>query len=147
MRWLTSSSIETERLPDRLVVFVSEDHDWAERRSVSIDELVTQRIVLREKGSLTRSIFEDAVARAGHVLHDVMEIGGREGVREAVAAGFGIGIVAESELTADSRLRSIPVSDAELIHTEYVACLDETRALRVTDAFLEMVRSSRREAG
>ncbi len=133
--------------PDRLVVFVSEDHDWADKRSVSIDELVNQRIILREKGSLTRSIFEEAVARAGHVLHDVMEIGGREGVREAVAAGFGIGIVAESELTADSRLRSIPVSDAELIHTEYVACLDENRGLRVTDAFLEMVRSTQPDAG
>ena len=127
--------------PDRLVVFVSEDDDWADRRSITIDELVTRRIVLREKGSRTRSIFEDAVAEAGHVLHDVMEIGGREGVREAVAAGLGIGIVAESELVADSRLRALPVSDAELIHAEYVVCLQELRTLRVNEAFLEIVRA------
>ncbi len=127
--------------PDRLVVFVNEEHDWAERRSVTIEELVGQRIVLREKGSRTRSIFEDAITRAGHILRDVMEITGREGVREAVAAGFGIGIVAESELQADSRLRSLPVSDAELVHAEYIACLDENRSLRVTDAFLELVKS------
>jgi len=133
-------------LPDRLVVFVSEDDDWAEKRSVTIDELVTRRIVLREKGSRTRSIFEDAVAEAGHVLHDVMEISGREGVREAVAAGFGIGIVAESELVADSRLRSLPVSDAELIHAEYIVCLEECCSLRVTEAFLEMIRKSQRES-
>ncbi len=127
--------------PDRLVVFVNEEHDWAERRSVTIEELTGQRIILREKGSRTRSIFEDAITRAGHILRDVMEISGREGVREAVAAGFGIGIVAESELQADSRLRSLPVSDAELVHAEYVACLDEGRSLRVTDAFLELVKS------
>jgi aminoethylphosphonate catabolism LysR family transcriptional regulator len=133
-------------MPDRLVVFVSEDDEWADKRSVTIDELVTRRIVLREKGSRTRSIFEDAVAEAGHVLHDVMEISGREGVREAVAAGFGIGIVAESELVADSRLRSLPVSNAELIHAEYIVCLDECRSLRVTDAFLEMIRKSQRES-
>ncbi len=131
--------------PDRLVVFVSKEHDWSEKRSVAIDELVNQRIVLREKGSLTRSIFEDAVARAGHVLHDVMEISGREGVREAVAAGFGIGIVAESELSADARLHSLPVSDADLVHDRYVVCLDENRSLRVTDAFIEMARASRHE--
>jgi DNA-binding transcriptional LysR family regulator len=78
---------EDERLfsiplpPDRLVAFVSQDHDWAERRSVTIEELVTQRIVLREKGSRTRSIFEDAVAQAGHVLHDVSARSGRGRLR------------------------------------------------------------------
>ncbi len=133
--------------PGRLVVFVSKEHDWAHKRSLTIDELVNQRIVLREKGSRTRSIFENAVADAGPVLHDVMEISGREGVREAVAAGFGVGIVAESELTADSRLRAIPVSDADLAHAEHVVCLDENRSLRVTDAFLEMVRSSQADEG
>ncbi len=131
--------------PDRLVVFVSQDHAWAEKRSVTIEELVTQRIVLRERGSRTRSIFEDAVAAAGHALHDVMEISGREGVREAVAAGFGVGIVAENELLADKRLRALPVSDAELVHAEYVVCLQEMRSLRVTEAFLEMVAASRKD--
>ena len=132
--------------PGRLVAFVNEDHDWAERRSVRIEELAGRRIILREKGSRTRSIFEDAVAEAGHILDDVMEISGREGVREAVAAGFGIGVVAESELLADSRLRALPVSDAELMHAEYVACLDESRSLRVTSAFIEMVGAQHRES-
>ena len=131
--------------PDRLVVFVSQDHEWAERRSVSIEELVKQRIILREKGSRTRSIFEEAVAQAGHELNDVMEISGREGVREAVAAGFGIGIVAENELLADSRLRALPVSNAELVHAEYVVCLQEMRSLRVNDAFLDMVGASQQK--
>ncbi len=131
--------------PDRLVVFVSQDHDWAERRSVSIEELVGQRVILREKGSRTRSIFEEAIAQAGQTLQDVMEISGREGVREAVAAGFGIGVVAENELLADSRLRALQVSDAELVHAEYVVCLQEMRSLRVNDAFLEMIGASQQE--
>ena len=132
--------------PGRLVVFVNQDHDWAERRSVTIEELVTQRIVLREKCSRTRSIFEEAVADAGHLLTNVMEISGREGVREAVAAGFGVGIVAENELVADSRLRALPVSNAELAHAEFVVCLQEMRSLRVNDAFLEMVSASQKDA-
>jgi aminoethylphosphonate catabolism LysR family transcriptional regulator len=128
--------------PDRLVVFVSQDHAWAERRSISIEELIQQRIILREKGSRTRSIFEEAVERMGGELSNVMEISGREGVREAVAAGFGVGIVAENELVADSRLRALPVNNAELKNEEYLICLNERRALRVTDAFLEMVQSN-----
>ena len=133
--------------PGQLVAFVSRDHEWAERRSVTINEMVTRRIILREKGSRTRSIFEDAVSRAGHILEDVMEISGREGVNEAVAAGFGVGIVAKSELLADSRLRALVISDADLEYSEFVACLNETRSLRVTDAFLEMVRAQQKETG
>ena len=128
--------------PDKLVVFVNQDHAWSERRSITMEELLEQRIILREKGSRTRSIFEEAVAEAGGQLHDVMEISGREGVREAVAAGFGVGIVAENELVADSRLRPLRVSNAELIHEEYFICLKERRSQRVTDAFLKMVHSS-----
>lgn len=162
MTWIVSRSCDVAFMPNiprederlysiplpagRLVVFVNQDHDWAERRSVTIEELVTRRIVLREKGSRTRSIFEEAVAQTGHLLPDVMEISGREGVREAVAAGFGVGIVAENELVADSRLRALPVSNAELAHAEYVVCLQEMRSLRVNDAFLEMVSTSQKDA-
>jgi aminoethylphosphonate catabolism LysR family transcriptional regulator len=162
MAWIVSRSCDVAFMPNipqederlysiplpagRLVVFVNQDHDWAERRSVTVEELVTRRIVLREKGSRTRSIFEEAVAQAGHLLPDVMEISGREGVREAVAAGFGVGIVAENELVADSRLRALPVSNAELAHAEYVVCLQEMRSLRVNDAFLEMVSTSQKDA-
>jgi aminoethylphosphonate catabolism LysR family transcriptional regulator len=131
--------------PDRLLAFVSKDHAWADRRSITMEELLGQKIILREKGSRTRSIFEETVALSGGVLDKVMEISGREGVREAVAAGFGVGIVAETELLADSRLRPLTVSNADLTLDEYIVCLKERRGLRVTDAFLEMIESSRKE--
>lgn len=161
MTWLSSRRCDVAFLPNipqgderlfsiplvtgNLVVFVSQDHAWADRRSVSMEELTGQRVILREKGSRTRSIFEEAVGLSGSQLKDVMEISGREGVREAVAAGFGIGIVAENELGADSRLRSLQVSDAELNHAEYVVCLSEHRALRVTDAFIGMIETSQQQ--
>jgi aminoethylphosphonate catabolism LysR family transcriptional regulator len=131
--------------PDKLLAFVSKDHAWADRRSITMEELLGQKIILREKGSRTRSIFEETVALSGGVLNSVMEISGREGVREAVAAGFGVGIVAQTELLADSRLRPLTVSNADLTLDEYVVCLKERRGLRVTDAFLEMIQSSRKE--
>ncbi len=128
--------------PGRLVAFVSEGHPWAERRSISMSELLEQRIILREQGSRTRSILEDAVKQMGGSLNQTMEITGREGVREAVAAGFGVGIIAEHELIADARLHSLRVSDADLTHSEFIICLNERRNLRVTSAFLEMVQGN-----
>ena len=137
-------SIELE--PGRLVAFVNESHAWADRRSITMNELLGQRIILREQGSRTRSIFEEAVKRIGGKLDQVMEITGREGVREAVAAGFGVGIVAEHELVADTRLHCLRVSDAELVHAEYIICLKERLSLRVTNAFLEMIQSNQKSS-
>ena len=73
-------------------------------------------------------------------LHDVMEIGSREGVREAVAAGLGIGVVSESEFGCDNRLHALAVSDVKLEDVEYVACLRERREMRVVKAFFDLIK-------
>ncbi len=146
--FLPDISVNDERLfsiplePGKLVVFVNQDHAWANRRSVTLGEVLEQRIILREQGSQTRATFEEAVAKDGGKINNLMEISGREGVREAVAAGFGVGIVAENEFQADTRLHSLIVSDAELIFTEYVFCLKANRSLQVTNAFLDMIEVS-----
>lgn len=129
---------------DRLVLFVERGHPWARRKRVQLAELAGQRVILREPGSTTRRIFETAVARAGLLLGDVLEIGSREGVREAVAAGLGVGIVARTELGHDPRLHAIEVADAELTSVEYVVCLAERRSLRIVRAFLELVEQAAR---
>ncbi len=125
---------------DRLIVFVDRGHPWARRRGVRLAELEGQRLVLREVGSTTRALFERAVAAAGVALGDTLEIGSREGVREAVAAGLGVGVVYESEFGRDDRLSPLALRDVELRSVECVACLEEQRPLRVVRAFFELVR-------
>ena len=124
---------------DRLVLFVPKAHPWARRRMVKPAELAHERLVLREPGSSTRRVFETAMARAGIALEEVIEINSREAVREAVAAGLGIGVVSESEFGNDPRLVKIALAEADLGATEYVACLAERRELRLIRAFLELV--------
>ncbi|HXV26348.1 MAG TPA: LysR substrate-binding domain-containing protein [Alphaproteobacteria bacterium] len=126
---------------DRLVLFVPKAHAWARRRRVRPADLAGQRLVLREPGSSTRRVFETAMARAGIALEEVIEINSREAVREAVAAGLGIGIVSESEFGNDPRLAKIALVEAEVGATEYVACLDDRKELRLIRAFLELVQS------
>jgi aminoethylphosphonate catabolism LysR family transcriptional regulator len=131
--------------PDKLVVFTSMSHAWAERRSIRIEELADERIVLRESGSTTRSIFEAAMKEANVPLDDTIEISGREGVREAVAAGLGIGVVSENEFGNDTRLHALTVKNALLEHDEYVVCLEKTRSMRVVSAFLDIVETTQNE--
>jgi aminoethylphosphonate catabolism LysR family transcriptional regulator len=125
---------------DRLVAFVDRHHPWARRRRpVPLAELTGRRLVLREPGSTTRRLFEAAMARAGLALGEVLEIGSREAVREAVAAGLGVGIVSRSELGDDRRLVRLDLSGAQLDSVEYLVCLAPSRELRLVRAFLEIV--------
>ncbi len=123
---------------DKLVAFVPRDHEWVGKRKLPLDALTEQRLVLREHGSTTRAVFEHALQNAGIATGAVMEIGSREGVREAVAAGFGIGIVGATEFGHDRRLRAINLQGDGLEITEYAACLEERRMIRTIDAFFEL---------
>ncbi len=127
--------------PDRLVIFVDRGHPWASRRRIRLRELADQRLIRRESGSTTRALFERALAQASVKPREVLEIGSREGVREAVAAGLGVGVVALSEFGSDTRLHALEVRDAELAQTEYVVCLEERRPLRAVRAFFELLGS------
>jgi DNA-binding transcriptional LysR family regulator len=82
------------------------------------------------------------MARAGLALGEMLEIGSREAVREAVAAGLGVGVVSESEFGRDDRLRALAIDEIETETTEYAVCLAERRELRLVKAFLDVVRQT-----
>jgi len=126
-----------------VVVFVPHDHPWAGRDAIRLAELDSQPMVLREVGSTTRRIFEAALGRAGVRPRVVLEIGSREALREAVAAGLGIGVVSRAELGGDERFATLAVADARLESDEFVVCLKERRNLRTVQAFLDLVTVAR----
>ena len=122
---------------DRLHAFVPADHPWARRRSVPIEAMAGQELVLRERGSVTREVFESRLAEAGLRPGVLLEVQSREAVREAVAAGLGIGIVFGSEFRAGEGLRRLTITGADLAVAEYAICLEERRRIPVLRAFLE----------
>src|SRR5829696_3014391 len=69
---------------DRLVVFVPLAHPWSRRRTVRMRDLAGQDLVTRERGSITREVFETRLAEAGIRPGALVEVQSREAVREAV---------------------------------------------------------------
>jgi aminoethylphosphonate catabolism LysR family transcriptional regulator len=119
-----------------LGVFVPAGHAWAHRSRVVMAELAGVQFVLRERGSVTRYVFEQNVAEHHVTLGSIIEVSTREGVREMVAAGFGVGIVADREFGHDSRLRFLPIADARKRISEYAICLEERRRMPLVREFL-----------
>ncbi len=127
---------------DHFIGFVDRAHPWARRRSVKLAELAGQRLLLREPNSNTRQTFDAAVARSNIVLGEILEIGSREAIKEAVAAGLGVGVIAQSELGDDLRLKALPFDGQQITSTEYVACLQERKNSPLVKAFLAVVKET-----
>ncbi len=124
---------------DRLMCIVERGHEFSRRRSIRIAELAEQRLILREPGSHTRVLIEHALKQANVQPCRPLVIGSREGVREAVATGLGIGVVSESEIGQDRRIHALGIRDAKLKVTEYFVCLKESRPTPVVKALFELV--------
>ena len=121
-------------------MFVARGHPWARRRSLRLEEIAEETLILREPGSTTRAVLEAALAARGVAPRRTIEIGSREAAREAVAAGLGIGVIFASEVQRDSRLHTLALRDAKLEAVQYAACLEDRRAVGVVRAFFELVR-------
>lgn len=124
---------------DPLVVAVSRGHAWARRRSIKLENLAEQTMLLREKGSTTRAILETALVQRGIKLGEVMEIGSREAILEAVAVGLGVGVVSEAEFGHDDRIHKLTLSDSTPQMVEYAACLRQRLKDPTIAAFFELV--------
>jgi len=67
----------------------------------------------------------------------VLDVATREAVREAVAAGFGVGVVFSSEAGDDRRLAKLELRGADFEVSEYAVCLADRKKLGLVGRFLD----------
>ncbi len=84
--------------PDELVCFCAPDHPFAERPSLSDDELLAARWILRETGSGTRQSFDRAMHGLLPQLDILLELQHTEAIKRAVEAGLGISCLSRISL-------------------------------------------------
>lgn len=126
-----------------LVFFVAVGHPLAAKSDLTLKHLQGQPFVLREEGSTTRRVLEQVLAKEGVTVRGDLVIGSREAVREAVAQGLGIGVVADSAYVEDARTKRLQIHCDELCTHVHVVCRRERKDARLIAAFLEIVRSKR----
>lgn len=123
------------------VLIVARNHPWASRKSVDLKELDGQPMIAREDGSNTQKAVDEALAKAGAAPRVVLQLGSREGVCEAVAAGLGTAIIWELEAYGSSRFAAVPIRGNVIRSTDYVACLKSERLRRSVKAFFAIAEN------
>ncbi len=94
-------------------------------------------LIMREPGSRTRARLEQTALELGMSLSAVIEVEGREAMREVVASGAGLGFVSEAEFGNDPRLRKVALGGVDLGMTETLVSLRARRDVPVIRSFVK----------
>ncbi|MGA1874128.1 MAG: selenium metabolism-associated LysR family transcriptional regulator [bacterium] len=118
---------------DELLLAFSPAHFSVLGESVTVEELKSLPLIVREKGSGTRQLVEKVLAQAGLSLSElqiVAEMGGLEVVKRAVLSGIGVSFISKVALEFEIKaglLKAAPLSHWPCTRNFYlVRLLDRT---------------------
>jgi DNA-binding transcriptional LysR family regulator len=130
---------------DQVILACPPGHPFA-GRTVTLDELREETLILMQEGAGVRQIVEDGLRRTGVRLRDLdvrLELGLQESVRHAVEGGYGVTFISrtavESQLAAGT-LEEAQVEGLEATRQISLASAVGRARTRVADGFLAFAR-------
>jgi DNA-binding transcriptional LysR family regulator len=130
---------------DEVILVCPADHPFA-GRTIGLEELKGEPLILMQEGAGVRQVIEDELRRAGVRLRDLdvrLELGVKESVRVAVRAGFGVSFISRTSVEADLAEGAIAEARVEgLEPAREISLVRATgrRPTRVADAFVAFAR-------
>jgi len=130
---------------DQVILACPPGHPFA-GRTVTLEELRGQSLILMQEGAGVRQIVEDALRRLGVRLRDLdvrLELGLQESVRRAVEAGYGVTFISRTAVESDlaaGRLAEARVEGLEATREISLASASGRARTRVADAFVAFAR-------
>jgi len=130
-----------ELMPDEVVVVVPGAHPWHGRRQIMLDELRSEPLLIRERGSGTRAALEAALAEAGMDLGSfriVGEMGSTQAIKQAVKAGVGVSLVSKRAVEEECKsglLWCLRVKDLKVTRSFHLVTHKERSRSPLAEAF------------
>ena len=134
---------------DQLVIVVGTAHPWKRLRRIKNNELTQTKWVLRERGSGTRSVFEQALLRLDlrpEQLDVTLELPSNEAVIAAVASGAGATAISRVAVQSALLLKSLHVVPFERLERPFVLLRHKDRNLgSAARAFVTMIENNKKK--
>lgn len=102
---------------DELVLAVSPEHCFSDRKDVELEEILEGNLILRERGSGTREIIENKLIEVGCNLNEIkpyMEIGSINAIKSLVESNLGYTIISRETIKRELELgliKIVPIKD------------------------------------
>ncbi len=127
---------------DELVLLVAPGHRLSQKDVVSVEDLMGEMFILREKGSGTRRLVEKVLEKTDVVQSAFIETGNVDFIKELVRIGSGITMLARMGVDQDiaaGNLRIIPLKEGPF-YLECEIVINRDRLLSKADeAFLNVL--------
>jgi DNA-binding transcriptional LysR family regulator len=124
--------------PHPHVIAAAPAHPLAGRRRIPLAVVAREPLLAREPGSATRLAMDQAFAEAGVLPRVEMEIASNETIKQAAAAGLGVGFLSAHALRQELALGSLAILDVEgfpVVRQWYVVRRVDRRLPRIAQAF------------
>jgi DNA-binding transcriptional LysR family regulator len=102
-------------IADELVIFSAPNHPLTKEKNISINKLIKQVWILREKGSGTRETFDRVFGVNEKNMNIRLELEHTEAIKRAVESGIGIGCISKLALKDAFRRGSLVPLDVKNI--------------------------------
>ena len=114
---------------DQLMCALPPGHSLTTLSAVPLAAFAEETLLLREPTSKTRAFIESALADACVEPLNVIELQGRETIREGIALGLGIGVFYSTECPPDSRIvyRAIDTAERDYQLRNYLVCQSQRK--------------------
>lgn len=120
-------------LTQDVVALVPVGHALAASSRISLAELVGERLIFQQKGSVTQKLLDAAFRKVGLTPRASLMLKTHGEVYEAVVAGLGIGFIWRYATTRKDGARRIPIAEVGTVYEEDIFCLAGT-----TDPIIDM---------
>jgi DNA-binding transcriptional LysR family regulator len=91
----------TNYLDDEIVLVAAPAHPLARHRTVTPEQVAAEGLIVREEGSATRRSAERHFKSLGVSPEVVLELGSNQAVKQAAAAGGGVGVISRLGIAAE----------------------------------------------
>lgn len=128
---------------NRLLLIVAPAHSLAKKKSVSVEDLANDNMIMKEAGSGTRNRVNRLFSEKGLVPNVLMETSNTEFIKQLVQRGDGISFLLEEAVAAEireKRLATVPVAGENAFLDVSIAYLKNQRLSHPARAFVEMLK-------
>ena len=146
-KWGDRRIVLEEIFSDELLLVVFPGHPWAQSGSIDLSSLAEEAFILRERGSGTRMVMNQALEASGFdptSLKVVAEMGSTEAVRQGIKARIGVSILSSQAVAEDlerGTLFGVALKGVRLNRPFYLAQRKNRQISPLGTAFLNHLRA------